>query len=124
MTRLYKKINEQLKKDDKAEKVDVVKLSDQICNRLGLPYQELLTCNFVAKKMLELELLQGKSPDTLAGVAVFIGSQLSKSKNSFETIATSMKKKALTLKSAYKEVQDELRSLVPEKLRSSIGKLP
>ncbi len=101
MTRLYRKINLKIDEDCKAKKMDLGSLTDQICNKMGLPMPDLVESNNVAKEIVKNDLLEGKTPETVAAISIFIATQFSTTKISFERIAAYLKKKAGTLRNAY-----------------------
>ena len=56
-------------------------VADQTCNRLNLPYSINTAAQEIAKKIQKMDIQQGKHLHTLAGLAVFMACQLTKTKN-------------------------------------------
>ena len=61
---------------------------------------------FAASKIEDLNLLQGRQPVTIVGVAIYIVTQLSKDKKSCGEIASSVNLSEQTIRQAYRDVYD------------------
>jgi transcription initiation factor TFIIIB Brf1 subunit/transcription initiation factor TFIIB len=100
-------------------------IAEQACNRLNLPMDVLNAARHVAKTITEMQIITGKQPQTIAGVSIFIVSQLSTEKKSLSEIASAVNITEPTIKQAYKEVYDYRKQILPEwwKYKESIDSL-
>ena len=107
----YKKIKEII--PDLKVSLDAAQLADQCCNKLGLPMDVNNASKWIAKKITELEIAQGRQPQTIAGVAVFIASSLSVDKRPVSCIAEAVQITEQTIKQAYKEIYEYRNEIIP-----------
>ncbi len=66
-----------------------------------------------AQNITKLQIIQGKHPQTIAGVAIFIVSQLSTDKRSCADIAKEVNMTEPTIRQAYKSVYDYRQQVLP-----------
>ena len=102
----YKKIKELIPELKNKVNLDIKQLTDQAANRLHLPQDVNNAARFAASKIEDLNLLQGRQPVTIVGVAIYIVTQLSKDKKSCGEIASSVNLSEQTIRQAYRDVYD------------------
>ncbi|CDW73110.1 transcription initiation factor iib [Stylonychia lemnae] len=88
-------------------------LADQACNKLELGIDVNNAAKHTAEQIYKLEIATGRQPQTIAGVAVFIVSQLSTQKKSLSEIAESLSITEQTIKTAYKEIYEYRTVVIP-----------
>ena len=77
----------------------------QISNRLSLNGEIEMKCTEVAEILRKKEYLTGRSPFTIAGVAVFLTTQLQReTRKSFKEIAVASKLADATIRNAFKKI--------------------
>lgn len=86
----------------------------QAANKMELPPDVRTAAAHVAEKITELELATGKQPQTIAGVALFIVTQLSVDKRSLTEIAGKVEITEQTIKQAYKDIYHRERDIIPQ----------
>lgn len=89
-------------------------VADQACNKLNLPMDVNSAARSAAKAINELEIATGRQPQTLAGVAVFMVSQLSTDKKTIGEIADAVMMTEQTIKQGYKDVYDFRHLIIPQ----------
>ena len=74
----------------------------------------LSAAKHTAQSITQMEIITGRQPQTIAGVAIFIVTQLSTEKKTLSEIANAVNVNEQTIKQAYKEVYDFRREIIPE----------
>ncbi|GFQ73533.1 transcription initiation factor IIB [Trichonephila clavata] len=74
----------------------------RFCSNLGLPTSVQKGAAYIARKAVELDILPGRSPISVAAAAIYMASQASKHKKSQKEIADVVGVADLTIRQSYR----------------------
>ncbi|XP_013410080.1 transcription initiation factor IIB-like [Lingula anatina] len=98
----------------------------RFCSNLGLPSSVQKAATYIAKKAVELDLVSGRSPISIAAAAIYMASQASEDKKSQKEIGDIAGVAEVTIRQSYKLMYPKAVQLFPEdyKFATSIDQLP
>ncbi|XP_002736287.1 transcription initiation factor IIB-like [Saccoglossus kowalevskii] len=109
--------------------VDLITTGDfmsRFCSNLGLPSRVQKAATHIAKKAVEMDLVPGRSPISVAAAAIYLASQASEEKKSQKEIGDVAGVADVTIRQSYRLIFPKAVSLFPEdfKFATSIEHLP
>jgi len=98
----------------------------RFCNSLRLNRQVEAASIHIAKKSVELDLVGGRSPLSLAAAAIYMASQASETRKTAKEIGDVTGVAEVTIRQSYKQMHPRARDLFPENFKFAIpiGQLP
>ncbi|XP_054712121.1 transcription initiation factor IIB-like [Uloborus diversus] len=109
--------------------VDLITTGDfmsRFCSNLGLPTSVQKGATYIARKAVELDIVPGRSPISVAAAAIYMASQASEEKKSQKEIGDIAGVADVTIRQSYKLMYPRAQELFPEdfKFFTSIENLP
>ncbi|XP_035489054.1 transcription initiation factor IIB-like isoform X1 [Scophthalmus maximus] len=101
-------------------------LMPRFCSNLGLPKPVRMAANFIARKAVELDLVPGRSPISVAAAAIYMASQASAQKKTQKEIGDIAGVADVTIRQLYRLIYPRAAELFPPdfKFDTPIVKLP
>ncbi|KAK2155436.1 hypothetical protein LSH36_240g00019 [Paralvinella palmiformis] len=98
----------------------------RFCSNLGLHQSVQKAATFIAKKAVDLDLVSGRSPISVAAAAIYMASQASDDKKSAKDIGDIAGVAEVTIRQSYKQMYPKAHTLFPEdfKFVTPIEQLP
>jgi len=96
------------------EQITSADFMSRFCGNLGLPIQVQSAATRIAKKAVELDLVAGRSPISIAAAAIYMASQASADKRSAKEIGEIAGAAEVTVKQTYKLLYQKAAQLFPE----------
>ncbi|XP_074654185.1 transcription initiation factor IIB-like [Tubulanus polymorphus] len=98
----------------------------RFCSNLGLPNSVQKGATFIARKAVDLDLVSGRSPISVAAAAIYMASQASQDKKSQKDIGDIAGVAEVTIRQSYKLMYPQAHRLFPEdfKFFTPIEQLP
>uniref|UniRef100_A0A914UMF9 Transcription initiation factor IIB n=2 Tax=Plectus sambesii TaxID=2011161 RepID=A0A914UMF9_9BILA len=108
------------------EQITSADFMSRFCANLGLPNQVQAAATRIAKKAVELDLVAGRSPISIAAAAIYMASQASADKKSAKEIGEIAGAAEVTVKQTYRLLYPKAAMLFPEdfKFDTPIASLP
>eukprot|EP00164_Ancoracysta_twista_P019990 GFYU01035469.1.p1 GENE.GFYU01035469.1~~GFYU01035469.1.p1 ORF type:complete len:365 (+),score=71.78 GFYU01035469.1:68-1162(+) len=85
----------------------------RFCSNLGLPTDILNASTAVAEKAVQMGIVAGKSPISVAAASIYLVSQLSKHKKTQKEIATVAGVSEVTIRNSYKDIHPHRAEVLP-----------
>uniref|UniRef100_A0A4W6FEG1 Transcription initiation factor IIB n=2 Tax=Percomorphaceae TaxID=1489872 RepID=A0A4W6FEG1_LATCA len=109
--------------------VDLITTGDfmsRFCSNLGLPKQVQMAATFIARKAVELDLVPGRSPISVAAAAIYMASQASAEKKTQKEIGDIAGVADVTIRQSYRLIYPRAAELFPPdfKFDTPVDKLP
>ncbi|KAB0797466.1 hypothetical protein PPYR_08459 [Photinus pyralis] len=109
--------------------VDLITTGDfmsRFCSNLGLPNMVQRAATHIARKAVELDIVPGRSPISVAAAAIYMASQASEDKRSQKEIGDIAGVADVTIRQSYKLMYPHAANLFPEdfKFATPIDQLP
>jgi len=109
--------------------VDIITTGDfmhRFCGTLGLPREVQKAATFIAKAAVDLDIVPGRSPISVAAAAIYMASQASDDKRNQKEIADIAGVADVTIRQSYKLMLPRAAELFPEgfKFHTPIEQLP
>ncbi|XP_062260332.1 transcription initiation factor IIB-like [Platichthys flesus] len=106
--------------------VDLITTGDfmsRFCSNLGLPKHVQMAATYIARKAVELDLVPGRSPVSVAAAAIYMASQASAEKKTQKEIGDITGVPIFTMKQSYRLIYSRADELFPSdfKFDSSLG---
>lgn len=109
----YKKVKELIPELKQQVQLDARQIADAAANRLSLPMDVINAARFVTDTITKLQIATGRQPQTIAGVALFMVTQLSTEKKFCSEIAEAVNITEPTIKQAYKDIYEFRSQIIP-----------
>lgn len=97
--------------------MDVITSGDfmsRFCSNLGLPGVVQRAATQIARRAVDLDLVSGRSPISVAAASIYMASQASKEKKSQKEISEIAGVAEVTIRQSYKEMLPRAAELFPE----------
>ncbi|TNN69842.1 Transcription initiation factor IIB [Liparis tanakae] len=109
--------------------VDLITTGDfmsRFCSNLGLPKQVQMAATYIARKAVELDLVPGRSPISVAAAAIYMASQASAEKKTQKEIGDIAGVADVTIRQSYRLIYPRAVELFPTdfKFDTPVDKLP
>ncbi|XP_010785743.1 transcription initiation factor IIB-like [Notothenia coriiceps] len=109
--------------------VDLITTGDfmsRFCSNLGLPKQVQMAATYIARKAVELDLVPGRSPISVAAAAIYMASQASAEKKTQKEIGDIAGVADVTIRQSYRLIYPRAAELFPTdfKFDTPVDKLP
>ncbi|XP_077986782.1 transcription initiation factor IIB-like [Glandiceps talaboti] len=109
--------------------VDLITTGDfmsRFCSKLGLPTHVQRAATHIARKAVEMDLVPGRSPISVAAAAIYLASQASEERRSQKEIGDIAGVADVTIRQSYRLIFPKAIDLFPEdfKFATQIGQLP
>ncbi|XP_023787896.1 transcription initiation factor IIB isoform X2 [Cyanistes caeruleus] len=109
--------------------VDLITTGDfmsRFCSNLGLPKQVQMAATHIARKAVELDLVPGRSPISVAAAAIYMASQASSEKRTQKEIGDIAGVADVTIRQSYRLIYPRAPDLFPAdfKFDTPVDKLP
>ncbi|KAG7277374.1 hypothetical protein CRUP_033329 [Coryphaenoides rupestris] len=109
--------------------VDLITTGDfmsRFCSNLGLPKQVQMAATYIARKAVELDLVPGRSPISVAAAAIYMASQASAEKKTQKEIGDIAGVADVTIRQSYRLIYPRAPDLFPPdfKFDTPVDKLP
>uniref|UniRef100_A0A7N8XFU2 Transcription initiation factor IIB n=1 Tax=Mastacembelus armatus TaxID=205130 RepID=A0A7N8XFU2_9TELE len=109
--------------------VDLITTGDfmsRFCSNLGLPKQVQMAATYIARKAVELDLVPGRSPISVAAAAIYMASQASAEKKTQKEIGDIAGVADVTIRQSYRLIYPRAAELFPPdfKFDTPVDKLP
>jgi len=92
----------------------------RFCSNLGLPKQVQSAAAHIAKKSVDLDLVGGRSPLSLAAAAIYMASQASDIRKTAREIGDIAGVAEVTIKQSYKQMFPRAKDLFPENFKFAV----
>ncbi|CAG9539968.1 unnamed protein product [Cercopithifilaria johnstoni] len=103
------------------EQITSADFMSRFCGNLGLPHSIQAAATRIAKKAVELDLVAGRSPISIAAAAIYMASQASNSKKTAKEIGEIAGAAEVTVKQTYKLLYPRAAELFPEDFKFATG---
>ncbi|XP_051868340.1 transcription initiation factor IIB isoform X1 [Narcine bancroftii] len=109
--------------------VDLITTGDfmsRFCSNLGLPKQVQMAATHIARKAVELDLVPGRSPISVAAAAIYMASQASADKRTQKEIGDIAGVADVTIRQSYRLIYPRAADLFPAEFKfdTPVDKLP
>ncbi|VDD87296.1 unnamed protein product [Enterobius vermicularis] len=101
------------------EQITSADFMSRFCGNLGLPHSTQAIATRIAKKAVELDLVAGRSPISIAAAAIYMASQASNEKKTAKEIGEIAGAAEVTVKQTYKLLYPRAAELFPEEYKYS-----
>ncbi|CAD5231377.1 unnamed protein product [Bursaphelenchus xylophilus] len=99
------------------EQITSADFMSRFCGNLGLPIQIQAAATRIAKKAVDLDLVAGRSPISIAAAAIYMASQASADKRSAREIGEIAGAAEVTVRQTYRLLYPKAKELFPEDFR-------
>ncbi|VDO50897.1 unnamed protein product, partial [Brugia timori] len=103
------------------EQITSADFMSRFCGNLGLPHSIQAAATRIAKKAVELDLVAGRSPISIAAAAIYMASQASSNKKTAKEIGEIAGAAEVTVKQTYKLLYPRAGELFPEDFKFTTG---
>ncbi|KAM3717153.1 Transcription initiation factor IIB [Dirofilaria immitis] len=103
------------------EQITSADFMSRFCGNLGLPHSIQAAATRIAKKAVELDLVAGRSPISIAAAAIYMASQASNNKKTAREIGEIAGAAEVTVKQTYKLLYPRAIELFPEDFKFTTG---
>uniref|UniRef100_A0A915Q3Q7 Transcription initiation factor IIB n=1 Tax=Setaria digitata TaxID=48799 RepID=A0A915Q3Q7_9BILA len=103
------------------EQITSADFMSRFCGNLGLPHSIQAAATRIAKKAVELDLVAGRSPISIAAAAIYMASQASSDKKTAKEIGEIAGAAEVTVKQTYKLLYPRASELFPEDFKFATG---
>ena len=112
--------------DTNVEIITTGDFMNRFCGTLGLERSVQRAATTIAKRAVDLDLVPGRSPISVAAAAIYMASQASADKKSQREISDIAGVAEVTIKQSYKLMRDRAAELFPDdfKFDTEVDKLP
>ncbi len=113
LSNCYKKVKELIPELKNKVQLDAKHIADSAGNRMQLPMDVIHAARYVTEQITKLQIGTGRQPQTIAGVALFMITQLSTDKKPCSEIAEVVNITEQTIKQVYRDIWEFRKEIIP-----------